>query len=143
MSFLFVGVYWSNHHHLLHTVKRLSAGIMLTNLNLLFWLSLIPFATGWMGENDFASLPVAVYAGLLNVCGLSYSLLQRVIEICHKEDEQIKVLMKKQTRKGILSTILYTFAIPLAFVNPYFSVTIFFIVAIMWLIPDKEILDSM
>jgi uncharacterized membrane protein len=142
MSFLFVGVYWGNHHHLLHTVKRLSAGIMLTNLNLLFWLSLIPFATGWMGENHFASIPVATYAILLDICGLSYTFLQKTIEACHKEDVQIRTVMKKQTRKGILSVILYTAAAPLAFLNPYISVTIFFVVAIIWLIPDKEILDS-
>jgi len=142
MSFLFVGVYWGNHHHLLHTVKRLSAGIMLTNLNLLFWLSLVPFATGWMGENHFAPIPVAAYAVLLNVCGLSYTLLQKMIEACHKDDVQLRTLMKKQTRKGFLSVTLYAAAVPLAFVNPYISVTIFFVVAIIWLIPDKEILDS-
>jgi len=142
MSFLFIGVYWGNHHHLLLTVKRLSAGIMLTNLNLLFWLSLIPFATGWMGENNFAELPVALYAALLNICGLSYTLLQRTIEAGHKDDLQLRELMKRQTRKGIFSVILYTSAIPLAYVNPYISVAIFFIVAIIWLIPDKAILDT-
>ena len=142
MSFLFVGVYWGNHHHLLHTVKRLSSGIMLSNLNLLFWLSLVPFATGWMGENHFAALPVAVYAALLNVCGLSYTLLQKMIEACHKDDHQLKEIMRGQTRKGILSVICYTAAIPLAYVNPYISVAIFFINAIYWLVPDKNILKT-
>ena len=118
MSFLIIGVYWGNHHHLLHTVKRLSSGIMLSNLNLLFWLSLVPFATGWMGENHFASLPVAVYAALLDVCGLCYTLLQKMIEACHKDDQQLKEVMKAQTRKGVLSVICYTSAIPLAYVNP-------------------------
>ena len=138
MSFLFVGVYWGNHHHLLHTVKRLSSGIMLCNLHLLFWLSLVPFATGWMGENNFAPLPVAVYAALLDICGLAYVILQKMIEACHKDDSQLKEIMKRHTRKGILSTISYTAAIPLAYVNPYISVAIFFIIAIIWLVPDKS-----
>ncbi len=139
MSFLFVGVYWGNHHHLLHLAKNFSSGIMLANLNLLFWLSLVPFVTGWVGENHFASLPVMIYALLLNVCGISYTILQKVIESCNQNNHQIKLLMKRQTRKGILSIVLYTSAAGLAWVNGYISVAIFFIVAIMWLVPDKEI----
>ena len=107
MSFLFVGVYWGNHHHLLHLAKNFTSGIMLANLNLLFWLSLVPFATGWVGENHFASLPVMVYALLLNVCGISYTILQKVIENCNKDSQQIKLLLKRQTRKGLLSIFLY------------------------------------
>ncbi len=139
MSFLFVGVYWGNHHHLLHLAKNFSSGIMLANLNLLFWLSLVPFVTGWVGENHFASLPVMIYALLLNVCGISYTILQKVIESCNQNNHQIKLLMKRQTRKGILSIVLYTSAAGLAWVSGYISVAIFFIVAIMWLVPDKEI----
>jgi len=142
MSFLFVGVYWGNHHHLVHVVKRLSSGIMLSNLNLLFWLSLVPFATGWMGENHFAPLPVAVYAALLDICGLSYTLLQKMIEACHKDNQQLKDIMRGHTRKGIISIICYTSAIPLAYVNSYISVGIFFIIAIYWLVPDKNILKT-
>jgi uncharacterized membrane protein len=140
MSFLFVGVYWGNHHHLLHTVKRLSSGIMLSNLNLLFWLSLVPFVTGWVGENHFAPLPVVIYAMLLDICGLSYTILQKMIEACHKEDQQLKKNLKKHARKGMFSLICYTAAIPLAYLNSYISVTIFFVVAIIWLIPDKNII---
>jgi uncharacterized membrane protein len=140
MSFLFIGVYWGNHHHLLLTVKRLSSGIMLTNLNLLFWLSLIPFVTGWVGENNFASLPVAIYAGLLDICGISYTALQKMIEACHPDDHQMKQRFEKHGRKGFLSLLCYTAAIPLAYVNSYISITIFFVVAIIWLIPDKSIL---
>jgi uncharacterized membrane protein len=141
MSFLFVGVYWGNHHHLLITVRRLSSGIMLTNLNLLFWLSLIPFITEWVGQNNFASLPVAIYAVLLDICGLSYTLLQKMIEACHPEDTHMKQRFEKHGRKGQLSLLCYTAAIPLAYVNSYISIAIFFAVAIIWLIPDKSILE--
>jgi uncharacterized membrane protein len=139
MSFLFVGVYWGNHHHLVRAARRLTAGIMLANLHLLFWLSLVPFATGWMGENHFAPLTVAVYAGLLNLCGISYTILQKAIEKCHQDDLQLLANMKKHSRKGILSVISYAAAIPLAYVNPYISVGIFFLVAIMWLVPDRNL----
>lgn len=139
MSFLFVGVYWGNHHHLLHIVKRMSSGIMLANLNLLFWLSLVPFATGWISESHFASLPVALYALLLDICGISYTILQRTIASCHKHNHELDVIATGQKRKGIISVVLYTAAIPLAYLNPYISVAIFFIVAIYWLVPDKNI----
>lgn len=142
MSFLFVGVYWLNHHHLVHLIKRLSASIMLANLNLLFWLSLVPFATGWMGENSFAPLTVAVYAVLLDMCGIAYVILQKTIEACHKDDIELKRLMIKHTRKGIFSLITYTLAIPFAYLNPYISVAIFLGVAISWLVPDKELLEK-
>jgi uncharacterized membrane protein len=139
MSFLFVGVYWGNHHHLFHLVKHFSSGIMLANLNLLFWLSLVPFATGWMGENEFAAVTVSVYSVLLCICGISYTILQKTIEACHKENAELKHLMKRQSRKGLLSVILYTSAIGLAWLNSYISVGIFFLVAFIWLVPDKEI----
>lgn len=138
-SFMYIGIYWGNHHHLLHTVKNISSGIMLANLNLLFWLSLLPFATGWMGENHFAPIPVTVYAILLNVCGLSYTLLQKMIEKSHHFDDAMKLVMKKQTRKGIASVVCYTAAIPLAFINSLFSIILFLFVAVMWLVPDKNI----
>ena len=125
MSFLFVGVYWGNHHHLLHIVKRMSSGIMLANLNLLFWLSLVPFATGWISESHFASLPVALYALLLDICGISYTILQRTIASCHKHNHGLDVIATGQKRKGIISVVLYTAAIPLAYFNPYISVAIF------------------
>ncbi|MBK5270078.1 MAG: DUF1211 domain-containing protein [Bacteroidia bacterium] len=142
MSFLMIGVYWGNHHHLLHTAKKLSTAIMLSNLHLLFWLSLIPFATGWMGENHFAPLPVAVYALLLDVCGIAYTILQKIIEASHNDDPILKEIMKKQTRKGMISVVAYTSAIPFAYLNPYISVTIFFAVAIMWLVPDRNIIKA-
>lgn len=142
MSFLFVGVYWGNHHHLIRLIKRLSGSIMLANLNLLFWLSLVPVATGWMGQNNFAPLTVATYAVLLNICGLAYLILQKTIEACHKEDVELKLTMKRHTRKAIFSLISYASAIPFAYLNPYISIAIFFGIAIFWLVPDKELLEK-
>lgn len=139
MSFLFVGVYWGNHHHLFHLVKHFTSGIMLGNLNLLFWLSMVPFATGWMGENEFAPITVSIYAALHLMCGISYAILQSTIAACHKENPELKRLMKKQSRKVLFSIVLYCSAIALAWLSPYISVAIFFVVAIMWLVPDKEI----
>lgn len=139
MSFLFIGVYWGNHHHLLHLVKNFSSGIMLANLNLLFWLSLVPFATNWMGENHFAPVTVSVYAILLNICGVSYTILQRTIAACHKGNTDLEMILKKQTRKGLITLCLYTSAIPVSYINSYLAVSVFFIVAVIWMIPDKNI----
>ena len=139
LSFAFIGVYWNNHHHLLHVVKHVSAGIMWANLNLLFWLSLIPFDTAWMGENHTQAFPVAFYALLLDVCGISYTILQKMIEACHKDQPQLKQIMKRQRQKGIISLIIYTSAIPLAYLNTFISISLFIINAGLWFIPDKEI----
>ncbi len=139
LSFIFIGIYWNNHHHLLHLVKHISAGIMWANLNLLFWLSLVPFATAWMGENHNESFPVALYAILLDLCGLAYTILQITIERCHKNDTDLIGIMQRQRGKGMASLFLYTAAIPLAFVNTAISAIIFVFVAIIWFIPDKKI----
>jgi uncharacterized membrane protein len=139
LSFAFIGIYWNNHHHLLHVVKHISAGIMWAKLNLLFWLSLIPFDTVWMGENHTQPFPVAFYALLLDVCGISYTILQKMIADCHKDQLQLKDIMKGQRRKGVTSLILYTSAIPLAYLNTFISISLFVVVAIMWFIPDKRI----
>jgi len=139
LSFVFVAIYWNNHHHLLHLVKHVSAGIMWSNFNLLFWLSLIPFATAWMGENHFEPLPVALYAVLLDLCGLAYTILQKAIEACHKEDVRLREIMDSQKRKGVLSLVIYSLAIPLAYVNTLISGILFATVAAMWIIPDKKI----
>jgi uncharacterized membrane protein len=139
LSFIFIGIYWNNHHHLMHMVKHISAGIMWANLNLLFWLSLIPFATGWMGENHFESFTVALYAVLMVLCGVSYNILQIVIEKCHKEEKSLADIMQRQRGKGIGSLFLYSAAVPLAYVNPIISGALFVLVAVLWLIPDKRI----
>ncbi len=139
LSFIYVGIYWNNHHHLMHTVQHISAGIMWSNLNLLFWLSLIPFATGWMGENHFEPLPIALYAVILSICGFSYTILQNVIYQCHKDEVNLKIIMQRQKGKGILSSVLYIAAVPLAYVNTIFSGCIFVLVAILWIVPDRKI----
>jgi uncharacterized membrane protein len=139
LSFVFIGIYWGNHHHLLHTVTHVGSGIIWSNLNLLFWLSLIPFATAWMGENHFAPNTIAVYALLLNLCGLSYYILQQVIIKKHQFNAVIMDAMKKQSRKGALSVAGYFLAIPLAYVHASLSEAIFMMVAILWIIPDKNI----
>lgn len=139
LSFLFVGIYWGNHHHLLHTVKKINSRIMLSNLNLLFWLSLIPIATGWMGENNFASNPVAVYAMLLLLCGISYTILQKAIEKIIPHDHAYRTALKKTQWKGIVSIIAYTCAIPFAYISPVVSGLLFLAVSVMWIVPDKNI----
>ena len=111
---------------------------MWANLNLLFWLSLVPFATAWLGENHFQPFPTALYAVLLDMCGVAYTILQIAIERCHK-NERLTEIMQRQRGKGLLSLLLYTAAIPLAYVNTIISGIIFAIVAIIWFIPDKNI----
>jgi uncharacterized membrane protein len=138
LSFVFVAIYWVNHHHLLHVVKRISAGIMWANINLLFWLSLVPFATGWMGNNHFEPVPVVVYAVLMVLCGVAYTILQKTIEVCHKNDAELKEFMQSQSRKGVISLVAYLAAIPLAYINTIFSGIIFVFVAVTWLVPDKK-----
>jgi uncharacterized membrane protein len=139
LSFIFIGIYWGNHHHLLHVVKKVSSGIIWANLNLLFWLSLIPFATGWMGQNHFAKYTVVAYAVLLNICGIAYTILQRLIASCHHYTPAMQAAMDKQTQKGVISMVGYSAALGLAFVHPLISEILFVSVAILWLVPDKNI----
>lgn len=139
LSFVFIGIYWGNHHHLLHVVTRVSPGIIWSNLNLLFWLSLTPFATGWMGENYFAQNTIIVYAVLQVVCGISYTILQRVIKANHKTDARLEKVYASQERKGLISVMLYVLAIASAFFNTTISGVLFFVVATLWIIPDKNI----
>ena len=138
LSFVYIAIYWVNHHHLLHVVKKISAGIMWANINLLFWLSLVPFATGWMGKNHFEPLPVTIYSVLMVLCGIAYTILQQTIAVCHKDDTELKSFMQSQSHKGIISLVAYVTAIPLAYINTIFSGVIFIFVAVMWLIPDKK-----
>jgi uncharacterized membrane protein len=139
MSFIFIGIYWNNHHHLMHLVKHISAGIMWANLNLLFWLSLVPFTTAWVGENHFEPFPVALYAILFDLCGIAYTILQITIERCHKEETRLKDIMHRQRGRGIGSLFLYTASIPLAYVNTWISGFLFVLVALIWIVPDKKI----
>ena len=139
LSFINVGIYWNNHHHLLHATKHISAGIMWSNHVLLFFLSLVPFGTAWMGENHFAKNTVILYAVLLLMCGVAYNILQRMISSCHIAEPHILKAMERTKIKGYFSLISYTAAIPLAYVNPYISCAIFVLVAVAWFIPDKNI----
>ncbi len=138
LSFVNVGIYWNNHHHLLHTVKQVSGAILWANLHLLFWLSLFPFTTGWMGENQFAAWPVAVYGAVLLMAGGAYSILVRTIIAGHGRDSVLAKAVGSDW-KGKISLIAYIAAVALAFVNPWISCTLYAGVALLWLIPDKRI----
>ena len=138
LSFVNVGIYWNNHHHLLHTVKHVSGGILWANLHLLFWLSLMPFATGWMGENHFAPLPVALYAFDLMMCAIAYVVLQLRIIAAHGQDSMLAHAMGRD-RKGKISLACYVLAVPLAFFIPLAAGGLMVLVALMWLIPDRRI----
>jgi uncharacterized membrane protein len=139
LSFVNVGIYWNNHHHLLHTVKHVSGGILWANLHLLFWLSLMPFATGWMGENHFASLPVALYAFDLMMCAIAFTALQYCIIATHGRDDSTLAHALGRDRQGKISLACYVLAIPLAFFVPLAAGGLMVLVALMWLIPDRRI----
>ena len=139
ISFLLIGIYWGNHHHLLHTVERVNSGMIWANLHLLFWLSLVPVATGWMGENHFAPATVILYAILLVVCGQAYSLLQHCILRTMDANSPFVRAVKKQDRKVLLSLVLALAAIPFAYIYYPISGLLFFLQSGIWLIPDKNI----
>ncbi len=138
-SFVYIGIYWGNHHHLLHSVKQVSSGIILSNLNLLFWLSLIPFATGWMGENHFAPNTVAAYGTILLLSGFAFFILMKAVERNSHDIEALREAFAILDKKGIASTVGYFISIPLAYVSPIISAALYIIISIMWLIPDKNI----
>ena len=138
LSFIYIAIYWNNHHHLMHTVTRVNGLILWANAHLLFWLSLIPFATGWMGENHFAPLPTAVYGAALLMPALAYSLLQIAIIRTQGANSSLAKLLGNDV-KGKISPVLYVSAIALAFVSPWISCGIYVLVALMWLIPDSRI----
>jgi len=138
LSYTFLGIYWNNHHHMLHLVDRINGRILWANLHLLFWLSLIPFTTGWVGEDQSASLPAAVYGGVLLLSGVAYLILQNTI-IRHQGPDSRLAAAIGDDRKGKMSAALYAIAIPLAFVNQWISDGIYVFVALMWLVPDPRI----
>src|SRR5450759_494170 len=138
LSFVFTGIYWSNHHHMLHAVQHVSGGVLWANLHLLFWLSLVPFVTGWMSENHFAAVPVAFYGVVLLMAGVAYYILARILVAQHGKDSMLARALGRDY-KGIASVVLYAIAIALAFVIPWVACVIYVAVAIMWLIPDPRI----
>lgn len=138
LSFIFVGIYWNNHHHLLHAIRHVDGRILWANLHLLFWLSLIPFVTGWMGENHFAALPVAFYGIVLLAAAIAYSILTRALISHHGRNSALARALGKDF-KGKASVVFYVLAIPLSFVNSWLACALYVLVAIMWLIPDRRI----
>ena len=138
LSFIYVGIYWNNHHHMMHTVKKVTGGILWANLHLLFWLSLIPFATAWIGEHQFAPFPMFSYGFVLLMCGIAYNILQNQIIKTQGENSLLSKAIGKDF-KGKISPVLYLIAILSTYYHEVFSGIIYILVALMWLIPDKRI----
>jgi len=138
LSFVNIGIYWNNHHHLLQASRTVSGGVLWANLHLLFWLSLFPFGAHWMGDNGFAAWPVAVYGVVLLLAGFAYWLLVRALIARHGADSVLATAIGNDF-KGNVSLFAYVFAIPLAFVNPWIACAIYVAVAILWLVPDRRI----
>jgi len=138
LSFVLVGIYWSNHHHLFQVVERVSGGVLWANLRLLFWLSLIPFATAWMGENHFAAVPVAAYGVVLVFAAIAYFILTRTLLRIHTPDSTLATALGRDF-KGKVSILIYLAAISLAFVRSWLGAALYVLVEIMWLVPDRRI----
>jgi uncharacterized membrane protein len=138
LSFVFLGIYWNNHHHLFQAVRQVNGRILWSNLHLLFWLSLTPFVTGWMGEHEFAPWPVALYGVVLFLSAVAYFILTRALLSLHGEDSVLATALGSDF-KGKISVVIYLCAIPLAFVNSWLAGGLYVLVAIMWLVPDRRI----
>ena len=138
LSFVYIGIYWNNHHHMLHATQHVTGGVLWANLHLLFWLSLIPFTTGWMGENHFAALPTALYGGVLLMSAIAYWLLQQCIIAVNGTQSTLARAIGSDW-KGKASPLFYLAAIPLAFVSPWISSALYVAVALIWLVPDRRI----
>ena len=138
LSFIYIGIYWNNHHHLLHSARHVSGGILWANLHLLFWLSLFPFSTAWIGENHVTPAPTAAYGFVLLMAGIAYYVLQRAI-VAHEGRDSLLASALGRDWKGKLSPVLYLAAIPLAFVSSWISIGLYSLVACLWLIPDRRI----
>ena len=138
LSFVYVGIYWNNHHHMLHVTRRVNGTILWANLHLLFWLSLIPFVTAWMGENHFAPVPTAAYGIVLLLAAIAYWLLQRAI-LSHEGPDSVLAEAIGADRKGKLSPVIYLIAIAATQIDPWISESLYVAVALIWLIPDRRI----
>jgi len=138
LSFIYVGIYWNNHHHMLHATNRISGASMWANLHLLFWLSLVPFVTGWMGEHHHAAVPVAAYGTVLLMAAVAYTILQTTLTWQRDHNAALARAVKRDV-KGKVSLVLYIASIPLAFVTTWASITIYVVVALIWLVPDRRI----
>jgi uncharacterized membrane protein len=138
LSFVYLGIYWNNHHHMLHLVDKVTGGILWANLHLLFWLSLVPAATAWMGDSDFDAQPMAVYGGVLLLSAIAYTLLQARIIRVQGNDSRLRLAVGNDT-KGRISMLAYLLAIPLGFVDPWIGGGLYVFVALLWLVPDRRI----
>jgi uncharacterized membrane protein len=138
LSFIYIGIYWNNHHHLMHTVKNVTGGILWANLHLLFWLSLVPFTTGWIGENHFDPIPMAVYGFVLLMAAIAFYVLQTII-VQSQGEHSILARAIGSDLKGKMSLVLYLLAIGSNFTSQWISGSIYILVALIWLIPDKRI----
>ncbi|HEX3149207.1 MAG TPA: TMEM175 family protein [Gemmataceae bacterium] len=138
LSFVYVGIYWNNHHHMLQAVRRVTGSVLWANMHLLFWLSLVPFATRWMGSTEFAAVPVAAYGIVLLLAGCAYFILSRLLIAEHGQESPLATAVGADF-KGRLSVLLYAIAIPLAFANRWVACGIYVLVAVMWLVPDRRI----
>ena len=138
LSFIYTGIYWNNHHHMMHAIDHVTGGILWANLHLLFWLSLVPFTTGWMSENHFAALPTALYGANLFMCGTAYYFLSKCLIAIHGKTSTLARSVG-QDRKGLLSLVIYAIAIPLAFASPMIAFILYCVVASIWFVPDRRI----
>jgi uncharacterized membrane protein len=138
LSFVYIGIYWSNHHHMLYSVKHVNGAVLWANIHLLFWLSLVPFSSGWMGENHFTKWPVILYGITLCMSGIAYYILAQALIKLHGKDSTLGIAIGKD-KKGIISVAIYIIAIALAFFNSSISLFLYALVAAMWLIPDRRI----
>ncbi|RKH14703.1 DUF1211 domain-containing protein [Corallococcus sp. CA053C] len=138
LSFIYVGIYWNNHHHLLHTLSHVTGGLLWANLHLLFWLSLIPFTTGWMGENHFSSVPLALYGFVLLMCAFAWWVLQARIVATQGRRSTLALAVGRDL-KGKISPVLYLAGIVSAFLNGYLSEAFYVLAALMWLVPDRRL----
>lgn len=139
LSFVYLGIYWNNHHHMLQATRKVNGKVLWANLHLLFWLSLVPFVTGWMGENHFAPLPTAIYGVVLLCSAISYTVLQTLIMHHEKGENALLADAVGSDLKGKISMVFYIAAIPLAFLHQSISHVIFIVVAVIWLVPDRRI----
>ena len=142
LSFVYVGIYWNNHHHMLHTCHKVTGPMLWANLHLLFWLSLFPFVTGWMGENHFAAAPSAVYGVVLLMAAVAYWILQQIIIVSQGRESLLKKAVGNDW-KGKLSPVIYVIAIPTAFWSQWIAQGLYVLVALIWLVPDRRIENAL
>ena len=142
LSFLFLGIYWNNHHHLFQVVERVNGAVLWANLHLLFWLSLVPFVTGWAGDNSSVSLPVALYGAVLMLAGTAFYILVRTLLAIHSRDSRLATAIGRDA-KGKFSLAIYAIAIPASALNPIFAWSLYFAVSLIWLVPDRRIENTL